>query len=205
MTRLVVYDIADPARPVLVREHVVPLPYFVDADGKDQVAAQSELLALDAKRYLLLCRDNDNGFAQKSAASRFRRVMLVDVGEATNIAGSAYDGLTPVVKDGKLEAGLVPARLTPFVDINDPDMLGRFGLRNGEPNDRDNLSEKWESMGLIPLGDPENPRDALLIIANDNDFITQDGFQAGQSYRDPSGADVDTMFLAYRLSLPSPH
>jgi hypothetical protein len=44
----------------------------------------------------------------------------------------------------------------------------------------------------------------LLIVANDNDFITQEGFQAGKSYRDPSGADVDTMFLVYRLTLPTP-
>jgi hypothetical protein len=202
--RMLVYDIADPAKPVLVREHVVPLPTYTGADGKAHVAAQSELLALDATRYLLLCRDGDSGFAQKSATSRFRRVMLVDVTEATNIAGSAYDGLTPVAPNGVLAAGIVPARLSALVDINDAAMLARFGLRNGEPNDRDNLSEKWESMGLVPLSDAANPRDVLLIVANDNDFITQDGFQVGKSYRDPSGADVDTMFLVYRLTLPAP-
>jgi hypothetical protein len=203
MARMVVYDIADPEKPVLVREHVVPLPIYAGADGKEHVAAQSEFLALDATRFLLLCRDGDAGFALKSAMSRFRRAMLVDVTEATNIADSAYDGLTPVAPNGVLAAGVVPARLSPLVDINDQAMLSRFGLRNGEPNDRDNLSEKWESMGLVPLRDAANPRDVLLIVANDNDFITQDGFQAGKPFRDPSGADVDTMFLIYRLTLPA--
>jgi hypothetical protein len=200
--RLLIYDITDPAKPVLAREHVVPLPFYTGADGKEHVAAQSELLALDANRYLLLCRDGDNGFALKSAASRFRRIMLVDVTGATNIVGSAYDGLAPVAPQGVLAAGIVPARLGSLVDINDAAMLDRFGLRNGEPNDRDNLAEKWESMGLVPLHDAANPRDVLLIVANDNDFITQDGFQAGKSYRDPSGVDVDTMLLVYRLTLP---
>jgi hypothetical protein len=204
LARLIVYDIADPAKPALVREHVVPLPTYTGADGKAHVAAQSELLALDATRYLLLCRDGDNGFAQKSATSRFRHIMLVDVTEATNIAGSAYDGLTPVAPQGVLATGIVPARLSALVDINDAAMLGHFGLRNGEPNDRDNLSEKWESMGFVPLSDADNPRDVLLIVGNDNDFITQDGFQAGKTYRDPSGTDVDTMFLVYRLTLPTP-
>ena len=157
--RMLVYDIADPAKPVLVREHVVPLPFYTGADGKAHVAAQSELLALDATRYLLLCRDGDNGFAQKSATSQFRRVMLVDVSAATNIAGSAYDGLTPVAPNGVLAAGIVPARLSTLVDINDAAMLGRFGLRNGEPNDRDNLSEKWEVDGpRAAVGSGEPPR-----------------------------------------------
>ena len=33
-TRLLYYDITDPARPKLVREHVVPLPMFKDAEGR---------------------------------------------------------------------------------------------------------------------------------------------------------------------------
>ena len=37
---------------------------------------------------------------------------------------------------------------------------------------------------------------------NDNDFITQNGYQAGARYRDASGVEVDTMLLAYRITLP---
>lgn len=50
--------------------------------------------------------------------------------------------------------------------------------------------------------DRQNPRDYFLFVSNDNDFITQHGDQAGAAYKDPSGADVDTMILVYRLTLP---
>lgn len=32
--------------------------------------------------------------------------------------------------------------------------------------------------------------------------VTQNGFQAGAAYKNPSGADVDTRFLVYRISGP---
>jgi hypothetical protein len=96
----------------------------------------------------------------------------------------------------------VPATLTAFIDINDNDQLNRFGLRNGEPNDRNNLGEKWEGMALVPALDPTNPRDYFLFVSNDNDFITQNGFQVGAPYKDQSGADVDSVLLVYRVALP---
>jgi hypothetical protein len=96
----------------------------------------------------------------------------------------------------------VPATLTSFIDINDNAQLGKFGLHNGPPNDRNNLSEKWEGMALAPVLDPLAPRDFFLFVSNDNDFITQDGYQAGASYKDASGVDADTMVLVYRLTLP---
>ena len=37
---------------------------------------------------------------------------------------------------------------------------------------------------------------------NDNDFITQRGYQVGAAYKDESGADVDTLLLVYRIVLP---
>jgi hypothetical protein len=201
-TRLLYYDIADLERPRLVREHVVPLPVFANAEGKPRVAAQSELLALDETHFLLLCRDSGNGYGTNGAASRYRIVELLDTSEATNIAGSQYDDAAPVTPGGKLAAGIVPAALTPFIDLNDNAQLGKFGLHNGVPNDRNNLSEKWEGMALVPALDPANPRDFLLFITNDNDFITQNGYQVGAEYRDASGVDVDTMLLVYRITLP---
>ncbi|HTI87084.1 MAG TPA: hypothetical protein VL966_10810, partial [Alphaproteobacteria bacterium] len=57
-------------------------------------------------------------------------------------------------------------------------------------------------MGLLPALDPAKPDDWFLFVANDNDFITQDGFQVGATYQDPSGVDLDTTFLAYRLTIP---
>jgi hypothetical protein len=201
-SRLLYYDLADLQLPRLVREHVVPLPVFDTADGKRRVAAQSELLALGETRFLLLCRDAGNGFGMDGAASRYRSVEIIDTSQATNIAGTAYDGTVPVAPGGRLADGVVPATLTPFIDLNDNAQLSKFGLHNGEPNDRNNLSEKWEGLALAPALDPANPNDYLLFITNDNDFITQKGFQVGAAYKDASGADVDTMLLVYRITLP---
>jgi hypothetical protein len=166
------------------------------------VAAQSELLALDETFFLLLCRDAGNGYGTGGATSRYRSIELLDTARATNIAGSKYDGTVPVAPNGKLAAGVVAATLTRYIDINNNAELRKFGLHNGEPNDRDNLSEKWEGMTLAPALDPANPNDYFLFITNDNDFITANGYQAGAAYRDASGAEVDTMLLAYRITLP---
>ena len=201
-TRMLYYDIADLDHPRLVREYVVPLPVFEDAQGRPRIAAQSELLALDDTHFLLLCRDSDNGYGKKSAASRYRKIEILDTSKADNIANREWDGDVPLAPQGTLNGRIVPATLTPFIDINDNDQLGRFGLHNGEPNDANNLSEKWEGMALVPALDPANPRDFFLFVTNDNDFITQNGFQVEAPYKDPSGVDVDTVILAYRLTLP---
>jgi hypothetical protein len=200
--RILYYDVADLDRPKLVREHVVPLPLYETADGRQRVAAQSELLALDETFFLLLCRDANNGYGTDGATSRYRSIELVDTSRATNIAGSPYDGTVPVAPNGKLVDGVVPATLTRYIDINNNVELGKFGLHNGEPNDRNNLSEKWEGMTLVPALDPDNPSDFFLFITNDNDFITQNGYQVGAAYKDASGAEVDTMLLVYRVTLP---
>jgi hypothetical protein len=57
-------------------------------------------------------------------------------------------------------------------------------------------------MALVPALDPAAPRDFFLFITNDNDFITQNGFQVGATYKDASGVDVDTMLLVFRITLP---
>ena len=201
-SRLVYYDVADREHPRLVREYVVPLPLFETADGKRRVAAQSELLALDETFFLLLCRDSGNGYGTGGATSRYRSIDLLDTSRATNIAGSRYDGTVPVAPNGKLVNGVVPATLTRYIDINETAELRKFGLHNGEPNDRNNLSEKWEGMALAPALDPANPNDYFLFVTNDNDFITQNGYQAGAPYKDASGLEVDTMILVYRITLP---
>jgi hypothetical protein len=201
-TRILYYDIADPEHPRLDREYVVALPVFTAADGKRQIAAQSELLALDETHFLLLCRDSGNGIGTDGTTSRYRKIEVLDTTRATNIAGSGYDGTVPVAPGGKLAEGVVPAALTPFIDINDNSQLARLGLRNGAPNDRNNLSEKWEGMALVPALDPAAPRDFFLFVSNDNDFITQNGYQVGTPYKDESGVEVDTLILVYRLTLP---
>jgi hypothetical protein len=202
-TRLLYYDITNRDHARLVHEYVVPLPIFTDAKGRRRVAAQSELRALDNTHFLLLCRDSGNGYGVEGTTSAYRRIELLDISQATDIAGSQYDGLVPVAPNGELVDGVKPATLTSFIDLNDNAQLSEFGLHNGAPNDRNNLSEKWEGMTLLPARDRNNPNDFFLFVSNDNDFITQNGYHAGADYKDPSGADVDTMILVYRVTLPS--
>ena len=57
---------------------------------------------------------------------------------------------------------------------------------------------------VAPKGvlDPKLPDDYFLFVANDNDFLAQDGFQVGAPYKADDGANVDTMFLVYQVTLP---
>ena len=129
---MLIYDISNPDHARLVHEYVVPLPVFTNAKGKRTVAAQSELLALDNTRFLLLCRDTGNGYGLEGSTSLYRKIEILDIAGATDIAGSKYDGLIPVAPGGKLIEGVAPATLTGFIDINDNTQLNKFGLHNGD-------------------------------------------------------------------------
>ncbi|RWN89518.1 MAG: hypothetical protein EOS05_26565 [Mesorhizobium sp.] len=202
-TRALVYDASDLAHLKLAHEYVVPLPVFRDAKGKTKVAAQSEIVALSDKTFLMLARDSGNGQGLKGDASLYRQVNVVDLSTATDIAGGAFDAADkPVAPKGIVDPSVTPAKLTPFIDINDSAELGRFGLHNGAPNDQDNLSEKWEAMSVVSVLDAKLPDDYFLFVANDNDFLAQDGFQVGAPYKAEDGANVDTMFLVYQVTLP---
>ena len=203
-TRALIYDASDLAHLKLAHEYVVPLPVFKDAKDKTKVAAQSEIVALSDKTLLMLTRDSGNGQGVKGDESLFRKINIVDLSAATDIAGGPFDAADkPVAPKGVLDPSVTPAKLTPFIDINDKAELGRFGLHNGKPNDKNDLSEKWEAMSLVSVLDPKLPDDYFLFVANDNDFLTQDGFQVGAPYKAEDGADVDTMFLVYQVTLPN--
>lgn len=201
-TRALVYDAADPANLKLVHEYVVPLPVFTDAKGKTAVAAQSEIYALSPQTFLMLARDSNNGYGMKGDKSLYRSIVAVDVSAATDIAGSQFDADKAVAPKGVLDPTVKPAAVSQFIDINDSADLARFGLHNGAPNDRNNLSEKWEAMSLASVQDPKLPDDYFLFIANDNDFLTQDGYQVGAAYKGDGGADVDTMFQVFQVTIP---
>ena len=68
-------------------------------------------------------------------------------------------------------------------------------------NTSNRVGDTTRGLWVAPV-DPANPNDYFLFVSNDNDFITQNGFQAGGAYKDASGADVDTMILVYRVTLP---
>ena len=194
-TRLFTYDIANPEQITLKGEYVVQLPRFQQG-ANTLVAAQSEILALPNEQLLILPRDS-NGLNVGTQQSLLRRVDVIDISAATNILGQAYEG--QVAPGGVLNPAITPAQYVPFLDINHAPQLARFGLSNGNVAGLSNLSEKWEGLALLPALDAAAPNDYFLFVANDNDFVTTDGFQAGASYN--AGFNVDTMFLAYRVTI----
>jgi hypothetical protein len=147
----------------------------------------------------LLCRDSGGGLALGRPNSLYRKIELVDTAGATDIAGR-FDGATDsVAPDGVLRENIVPAAMRDFVDLNDNNQLKRFGLHNGAPADAHDLYEKWEGMALAP---DVAPGSFILLVGSDNDFITQHGHMAGKPYADGSGANVDTLVMAWRVRLP---
>ena len=100
-----------------------------------------------------------------------------------------------------IDPSITPALYQKFLDINDNTQLNRFNLHNGDPNDANDLYEKWESLAAVPVFDRAAPHDYFLFVGSDNDFITQNGFMVGQPYSNK--ADVDTLILVYRVTLPA--
>lgn len=194
-TRLFTYDVSNLDQISLKGEYAVQLPKFQQG-ANTLVAAQSEILALSDTQLLILPRDS-NGFQVGTETSNLRRVDVIDISDATNILGQSYE--SQIAPGGVLNSSITPVLYTPFLDINNNAELARFGLVNGVQLGLDNLSEKWEGMTLLSALDPNRPNDYFLFIANDNDFATTDGFQVGTSYND--GKDIDTMFLAYRVTI----
>ncbi len=194
-TRLFTYDLSNLDQITLKGEYAVQLPKFQQG-ANTLVAAQSEVLALSDTQLLILPRDS-NGFAVGTEESKLRRVDVIDLSAATNILGLAVE--SRIAPGGVLDPSITPALYASWLDINDNAQLARFGLVNGKVDGLDNLSEKWEGLALLPALDPAKPNDYFLFVANDNDFATTDGFQAGAAYDD--GKDIDTMFLAYRVSI----
>lgn len=194
-TRLFTYDVVAPDDIRLSGEYVVQLPKFQQGTST-LVAAQSEVLALSSTQLLMLPRDS-NGFAVGTQTSLLRQVEVIDIAQATNVLGQAYE--SQVAPGGALNPAIVPAEKRVLLSMLDKTQLNRFGLTNGVEAGFDNLSEKWEGLALLPALDPARPDDYFLFIANDNDFATTDGFHAGGAYND--GKDIDTMFLAYRVTI----
>ncbi len=207
-TRILVYDIsADPTPKAPVGVYALTLPVYASkGDGKiDRTAAQSEMVALDDHRFLILSRDSI-GLGSKPGPEVFKAVLLVDVSGATNLAGTDYEITTrPIApaQDGRnvLDPAIRPATTAVLVNLLNPDDLGRFGLNiHNEAPDENTLSEKWEAMALAPALDPQAPDTFFLFVGNDNDFITRNGVMQGKPYADKF--DNATTVLVYRLRLP---
>lgn len=215
VTRILVYDIGKQATPrTPIGHYVLELPVYTDAgDGgpTDRTAAQSEMVALDDHRFLVLARDGIGRGSTESPSKTpvVKSVLIVDTTGATNLAGTRYEtGIEPVARHGRVVAGITPVRSAELIDMLNPIQLRRLGMNlDTLPSTPTTLSEKQEAMGLLPVLDPKAPNDYFLLIGNDNDFEAKDGLVDGvhfdASLSGPHGAGVnDNVVLVYRLTLP---
>jgi hypothetical protein len=220
-TRLVVYDVSGsdtPSDPVA--QYVIQLPR-VDSTGSpsngttvDRTAAQSAVVALNDHQLLILSRDGNGRGAAGSPV--FKSVLLADLNGATNIDG-LYDAEGAQTAPG----GVLRPTITPISWTEALNMIGKlgpgatdielakFGLNiNNAPGDINTLSEKWEALALVPVGDPAAPNDYFLFVGNDNDFQSASGQYMDangvlQAYN--AGLENDTVMLAYRVQVvPEP-
>ena len=220
-TRLVVYDVSGsdtPSDPVA--QYVIQLPR-VDSTGSpsngttvDRTAAQSAVVALNDHQLLILSRDGNGRGAGGSPV--FKSVLLADLNGATNIDG-LYDAEGAQTAPG----GVLRPTITPISWTEALNMIGKlgtgatdielakFGLNiNNAPGDINTISEKWEALALVPVGDPTAPNDYFLFVGNDNDFQSASGQYMDangvlQAYN--AGLENDTVMLAYRVQVvPEP-
>ncbi|NEU11014.1 autotransporter domain-containing protein [Methylobacterium sp. BTF04] len=205
-TRILYYDVStNPTPSAPTREFVLQLPtYQQNGNGgaPNRTAAQSEMLALNDTQFLVLARDSNGLGTGTTTPIVYKSVFLVDTAQATNIAGTSFDGTTPIAPGGTLRAGIVPVQTTEIVNLLNPVQLGRFGMNlNTNPATQTTLSEKFEAMALVPVLSERAPNDYFLLVGNDNDFLTRQGLINGQPY--DAGINNDSILLAYRLTLPT--
>jgi len=236
-TRLAVYDVSGSATPgAPVAEYVLPLPTYTQngaGGAPNATAAQSEIIAIDDHRILVLSRDGQGGGSTTNNPSVFKSILLVDlsVGNPTNIAGTVRDdaGGRVTTSVGVLDPAITALSWAEAVNLLNSTQLGKFNftIDTGGASQVTELTlgEKWEGLSLVSANDPLAPNDYFLFVANDNDFMTSQGkmigpdgtlvdynaFSAHPANRIPGtvGASTanesDTVFLAYRVTVvPEP-
>lgn len=148
----------------------------------------SEMLALSSHEFLVLERDN-RGVGGESAPF-YKRVRIAEVNGATNLLRLPEHDKLPKTD---LPQTIQPVQSAEFIDLLDPGMLAKVGLRPEE------LPEKWEGMALIRRPGTD---DALLLVGTDNDFkahtVIHNGAKVGEN-----ALAVDTFILVYRVTLPA--
>ncbi|MCO5556921.1 hypothetical protein L7F22_010476 [Adiantum nelumboides] len=207
-TRILGYDVSNVLKPKLVHEYVVPLPI----SSKGNVRKASELHIVDSETFLILSRDG-SGFGDTDPKSTFKQADLISTKNATDIANTKYDEpANPISPNGVLVSDITPVQYQSFVDLVNKYELAKFGLQSGGAFDKTLIASKLESLALASCQDSKNPNDYFLFVVSDNDFITQNGFQASQvangsyvvePYSDPyPGGSADTQAFIYRVTLP---
>jgi secreted PhoX family phosphatase len=231
-TRLLVYDVStNPTNSTPLAEYAFTLPtYRTTGDGRavNATAAQSEILALDNQRLLVLSRDSNGLGSVSTNQNVFKSVLLADlsVGTPTNFATDAAKNASGGKIDpspGVLDPAIVPVSWTEAVNLLNTTQLGKFNVRFDTGTNQVSklmMGEKWEGMALVPTGDVGKPNDYFLFVGNDNDFTTSAGtirgpdgtlvtynaFNGYPANRIPSPLDSannesDTRVLVYRVSI----
>lgn len=213
-TRVLVYDISKTRTPLApIGHYVLQLPTVREAgDGQpaDVTAAQSEAVALSDSRILVLARDGNGRGKGTANAPVYKSILLVDLAGATNLATTPYEqDVTPIAKDGVLNADIKPAAQAELINLLNPIQLGARGLDlSVSPSTPTSLPEKIEAMALGSAFDKAAPHDVFLLVGSDNDFATGKGHVNGQDFdaslKGATGTgDNDNLILVYRLTLPN--
>ncbi|MGL4550614.1 MAG: esterase-like activity of phytase family protein [Gemmataceae bacterium] len=109
----------------------------------------SEIVAVNARRFLVLERDGKAG-----TDAKVKRLYLIDTAGATDVSG------VEALPAGKLPAAVVPVTKALFLDLLAP----RFGLAGRD------FPEKVEGLAFGP-DLPDGRR--LLLVTADNDFVAE--------------------------------
>ena len=145
--------------------------------------------------------------------SAARRVGEIENGTAAKGSEVESPGVTPAVNPASDLPDDLPGAYRKVVSEKQ-DLYDRLlrkqaefeNFRKRTERDKDDFVKQATAdliRALLPALDPQNPHDYFLFVSDDNDFITQNGYHAGVAYKDPSGVDVDTMVLVYRVTLPN--
>ncbi|WWC89620.1 uncharacterized protein L201_004545 [Kwoniella dendrophila CBS 6074] len=195
--RMFIYDIS--GKPTLRHSYVLTLPV---TNGKAKPLAQSDVLYLSDNTFMLLSRDG-KGNGDDDSESKHKDFMLFNLDGATDLINTEYtDGVKPVAPKGKLDKSITAIEPVEFIDMIDETQLGRFGIHNGGDINISLINGKWESAAIASVQDPEYPNDYFLFSFSDNDFITTNGFEAGEKYVDAYGSTLDNQALVWRITLP---
>jgi hypothetical protein len=219
-TRLLVYDVSGTPTPIApINEYAMTLP-TLRANGQggaattlNRTAAQSEIVALDNARILVLSRDGNGLGLIDPNPSVYKSILLVDTttGAPTDFAGVSSrdsEGGKITAAPGVLDPLITPLQWTEAVNILNSTQLTKFNVEldtSGLPSpyqvSKLTLGEKWEGLSLVPAQDPNRPNDYFLFVGNDDDFLTSNG-----RIRGPDGTIVSyNGFAGYSAArLPAP-
>src|SRR5262249_34974313 len=161
-------------------EYVLRLPTLNDGtDGSNtttpnKTAAQSEIIALDDHRFLVLSRDSNGANIQgvngvTNVPPKFKSVLLVDLNvvgtDIINLANVNGAGEKIVSSGSTLKAAITPLAWTEALNMLNRADLEKFniGIDNFSTPDMLTMSEKWEGMALVSALDPLAPNDYFLF------------------------------------------